>query len=86
MKFKRKTINDPEEFLKDIKDGESYVASFLKECEDGIYSNEIKGINQNNLYVGGAGILHMYVQLDQVFHKEEYKKIIFGRRICSRDG
>lgn len=74
MKFKRKTINDPEEFLKDIKDGESYVASFLKECEDGIYSNEIKGINQNNLYVGGAGILHMYVQLDQVFHKEEYKK------------
>lgn len=78
MKFKRKTINDPEEFLKDIKDGESYVASFLKECEDGIYSNEIKGINQNNLYVGGAGILHMYVQLDQVFHKEEYKKIIFG--------
>lgn len=78
MRFKRKTINDPEEFLKDIKDGESYVASFLKECEDGIYSNEITGINQNNLYVGGAGILHMYVQLDQAFHKEEYQNIIYG--------
>ena len=50
----------------------------MKECEDGIYSSEITGINQNNLYVGGAGILHMYIQLDQVFHKEEYQKIISG--------
>ena len=78
MKFKRKTVSDPEDFLNDIKDGESYVTSFLKECEDGIYSREITGINQNNLYVGGAGILHMYVQLDQVFHKKEYQKIISG--------
>lgn len=78
MKFKRKTINDPANFLIDIKSGESYVSSFLKECEDGIYSSEITGINQNNLYVGGAGILHMYVQLDQVFHKEDYQKIISG--------
>lgn len=76
MKFKRKTVNTPEEFLSDIKDGESYVASFLRENEEGMYSAEILGANKNNLYVGGAGILHMYVQLDQVFHEDKYQEKI----------
>lgn len=44
---------------------------FLEECEDGIYSREVEGAGKNNLYVGLAGILHMYLQFYLVEHYEK---------------
>ena len=69
MEFRRKKIDDAKEFLVDIKDGVDYVEGFLEKSPDGIYSKEVEGANRNNLYVGTAGILHMYVQLNQVLEK-----------------
>ncbi len=76
MEFKRQKITDSEEFLKIAIESECYVRSFLRESEDGMYSAELKNANKDNLYVGTAGILHMYVALDQVLPGREYGYIV----------
>lgn len=76
MEFKRKKVDNADTFLDSIEKGERYVRSFLRESEDGIYSSELNNYARHNLYVGTAGILHMYVELYQVLRKEEYKSII----------
>ena len=76
MEFKREKVDNADVFLENIEKGESYVHSFLKETEDGIYSTELNNYARHNLYVGTAGILHMYVELYQVLKKDEYKSII----------
>lgn len=76
MEFKREKVDNADIFLDNIEKGESYVHSFLKEAEDGIYSTELSNYARHNLYVGTAGILHMYVELYQVLQKEEYRTII----------
>lgn len=73
MKFKTTTITGANEFLQYGLRAEEYVASFLKEDSDGMYSDELTGASRHNLYVGTAGILHMYVELHQVTDNEEYK-------------
>lgn len=76
MDFKREKVDHAEVFLENIEKGESYVYSFLKKNQDGIYSNELNNYARHNLYVGTAGILHMYVELYRVLNKEKYKEII----------
>lgn len=66
MEFKRKRVDNPQEFLKDALLAESYVQSFLKESDDGLFSDEVSGYSQHNFYVGTAGILRMYSILNQV--------------------
>lgn len=73
MKFKTTTITGANEFLQYGLRAEEYVASFLKEDSDGMYSDELTGASRHNLYVGTAGILHMYVELYQVTDNKEYK-------------
>lgn len=70
MEFKREKVDNADVFLENIEKGESYVYSFLKETEDGMYSTELTNYARHNLYVGTAGILHMYVELYQVLKKE----------------
>lgn len=76
MEFKREKVDNADVFLDNIEKGESYVYSFLKETEDGIYSTELDNYARHNLYVGTAGILHMYVELYQVLKKDKYRTII----------
>lgn len=76
MEFKREKVVNADVFLENIEKGESYVYSFLKETEDGIYSTELTNYARHNLYVGTAGILHMYVELYQVLKKEKYRSVI----------
>ena len=76
MEFKREKVDNADVFLDNIEKGESYVYSFLKETEDGIYSTELNNYARHNLYVGTAGILHMYVELYQVLKKDKYRAII----------
>lgn len=76
MEFQREKVENADVFLANIEKGENYVYSFLKETEDGIYSTELNNYARHNLYVGTAGILHMYVELYQVLKKEEYRTII----------
>ena len=74
--FRQKKAGDVTEFLKSAKAAERYVHSFLKEEPDGICSDEVKGTARHNLYVGTAGILHMYVQFDQILPDEDYRRLI----------
>ncbi|MBU5471810.1 hypothetical protein KQI85_15870 [Falcatimonas sp. MSJ-15] len=76
MEFKREKVDNADIFLDNIEKGESYVHSFLKKTEDGICSVELNNYAKHNLYVGTAGILHMYVELYQVLKKDEYRVII----------
>lgn len=76
MDFKREKVDCAEVFLENIEKGESYVYSFLKENQDGIYSNELNNYARDNLYVGTAGILHMYVELYQVLKKKNIEKLL----------
>ena len=76
MEFKREKVVNADVFLENIEKGESYVYSFLKETEDGIYSTELTNYARHNLYVGTAGILHMYVELYQVLKDEKYRSMI----------
>lgn len=76
MEFKREKVVNADVFLENIEKGERYVYSFLKETEDGIYSTELTNYARHNLYVGTAGILHMYVELYQVLKKEKYLSMI----------
>lgn len=74
--FLRKKVLDKEEFLRDVHEAESYVYHHLKQDKDGIFSTEVHGASQNNLYVGNAGILHMYLQLNKIEPCEKYNRII----------
>lgn len=76
MEFKREKVDNPDVFLNNIEKGESYVSSFLKQNEDGIYSTELNNYAKDNLYVGTAGLLHMYLELYQVLKKDKYRTII----------
>ncbi len=76
MDFKSEKVEYAEVFLENIEKGESYVRSFLKENEDGIYSSELNNYARHNLYVGSAGILHMYIELYQVLKENKSKEII----------
>lgn len=74
--FAAKHVSDKEEFLVNVHEAEAYVHQKLRQNEDGIYSDEVKGTAKDNLYVGNAGILHMYVQLNLIKPSKEYENII----------
>ncbi len=76
MEFRSERVLDSKKFLETAIESEQYVRSFLRTSQDGIYSAELSNASKNNLYVGTAGILHMYVALDQVIPSDEYKHII----------
>ena len=59
-----------------VREAEAYVRRRLKNNQDGIYSDEVKGAARDNLYVGNAGILHMYTQLNLVEPSKIYEDII----------
>ncbi len=75
-KFAVKHISDKEEILVNAHEAEAYVHQQLKQNQDGIYSDEVKGTAKDNLYVGNAGILHMYVQLNCIEPSKRYENII----------
>lgn len=84
MEFQRRTITDPAEFLNIAAESEQYVRSFIRESEDGMYSAELTNVNKDNLYVGTAGILHMYIAMDRVFPDRGYRHMVSGltRYLC----
>lgn len=59
-----------------VREAEAYVRRRLKNNQDGIYSDEVKGAARDNLYAGNAGILHMYTQLNLVEPSKIYEDII----------
>lgn len=74
-RFPTAEVTSPQDYLDCAEAAEQYVRTFLEETEDGIrYVAE--GSEQNSYYKGLAGILHMYLQLQQILPKPEYQQII----------
>ena len=73
--FPSRKAETPEEYLQAALLGESYVRSHLEDTADGLYFSQ-DSVPNDTLYSGGAGILHMYIQLYQIHPDPVYRQII----------